>query len=89
MCRSKSGSRSVIRCGGYAKLADQALDRLCLNFCDLYASDGRPLVPREQLLLASLLQVFYVIRSERLLLEQLYYNLLVRWFVCLSPDAPI
>jgi IS5 family transposase len=46
-------------------------------------------VPPEQLLLASLLQAFYGIRSERVLLEQLHYNLLFRWFVGLSPDDPI
>jgi transposase len=71
------------------KLADQALDRLNPTFCDLYASEGRPSVPPEQLLLASLLQAFYGIRSERLLLDQLHYNLLFRWFVGLSPDDPI
>jgi len=71
------------------KLADQALDRLNPTFCELYAAEGRPSVPPEQLLLASLLQAFYGIRSERLLLEQLNYNLLFRWFVGLSPDEPI
>jgi len=71
------------------KLADQALDRLNPTFCKLYASEGRPSVPPEQLLLASLLQAFCGIRSERLLLEQLHYNLLFRWFVGLSPDDPI
>ncbi len=71
------------------KLADQALDRLNPTFCELYAAEGRPSVPPEQLLLASLLQAFYGIRSERLLLEQLHYNLLFRWFVGLSPDDPI
>jgi transposase len=71
------------------KLADQALDRLNPTFCQLYALEGRPSVPPEQLLLASLLQAFYGIRSERLLLEQLDYNLLFRWFVGLSPDDPI
>jgi len=71
------------------KLAEQALDRLNPTFCQLYASEGRPSVPPEQLLLASLLQAFYGIRSERLLLEQLDYNLLFRWFVGLSPDDPI
>ena len=71
------------------KLADQALDRLNPTFCELYASEGRPSFPPEQLLLASLLQAFYGIRSERLLLEQLHYNLLFRWFVGLSPDDPI
>jgi transposase len=71
------------------KLVDQALDRLNPTFCALYASEGRPSVPPEQLLRASLLQAFYGIRSERLLLEQLDYNLLFRWFVGLSPDDPI
>jgi transposase len=71
------------------KLADQALDRLNPTFCALYAAEGRPSVPPEQLLLASLLQAFYGIRSERLLLEQLNDNLLFRWFVGLSPDDPI
>jgi len=71
------------------KLADQALDRLNPTFCELYAAEGRPSVPPEQLLLASLVQAFYGIRSERLLLEQLHYNLLFRWFVGLSPDDPI
>ena len=79
----------LIRSGGSGKLADQALDRLNPTFCELYASEGRPSVPPEQLLLASLLQAFYGIRSERLLLEQLHYNLLFRWFVGLSPDDPI
>jgi transposase len=55
----------------------------------VYALEGRPSVPPEQLLLASLLQAFYGIRSERLLLEQLDYNLLFRWFVGLSPDDAI
>ena len=71
------------------KLADQALDRLNPIFCALYAAEGRSSLPPEQLLLASLLQAFYGIRSERLLLEQLNYNLLFRWFVGLSPDNPI
>ena len=71
------------------KLADQALDRLNLTFCELYALEGRPSVPPELLLPASLLQTFYGIRSERLLLAQLNYNLLFRWFVGLSPDDPI
>ena len=47
------------------KLADQALDRLNPTFCALYAAEGRPSVPPEQLLLASLLQALYGIRSER------------------------
>jgi transposase len=55
----------------------------------LYASEGRPSIPPEQLLSALLLQVFYSIRSERQLMEQLDYNLLYRWFLGLSPDDPV
>ena len=58
-------------------------------FGRLYASEGRPSIPPEQLLSALLLQVFYGIRSERQLMEQLDYNLLYRWFVGLSPDDPV
>jgi transposase len=62
-----------------------------LNQClgRLYAREGRPSIPPEQLLSALLLQVFYGIRSERQLMEQLDYNLLYRWFVGLSPDDPV
>jgi transposase len=56
---------------------------------NLYASEGRPSIPPEQLLSALLLQVFYGIRSERQLMEQLDYNLLYRWFVGLSPDDAV
>ena len=54
------------------KLVDQVLDRLNPTFCALCPAEGRPSVPPEQLMLASLLQAFYGIRSERLLLEQLH-----------------
>src|SRR5256886_7466908 len=54
-----------------------------------YASEGRPSIPPEQLLSALLLQVFYGLRSERQLMEQLNYNLLFRWFVGLSPHDPV
>ena len=68
------------------RLADQALDRLNPHFCRLYPEGGRPSIPPEQLLLALLLQAIYGIRSERLLIEQLDYNLLFRWFIGLNPD---
>jgi transposase len=55
----------------------------------LYSPEGRPSIPPEQLLSALLLQVFYSIRSERQLMEQLDYNLLFRWFVGLSPDERV
>lgn len=71
------------------RLADLALDRLNPTFCRLYPEGGRPSIPPEQLLLALLLQAIYGIRSERMLIEQLDYNLLFRWFVGLNPDDPV
>ena len=59
------------------------------EFDGLYARVGRPSIPPERLLRAQLLQVFYSIRSERLLMEQLDYNLLFRWFVGLDMDEPV
>lgn len=57
------------------------------DFRKLYAQEGRPSIPPEQLLSALLLQVFYGVRSERLLMEQMDYNLLFRWFVGLPADG--
>ena len=54
-----------------------------------YADSGRPSIPPERLLRAALLQVVYSVRSERLLMEQLDYNLLFRWFVGLNVDDPV
>lgn len=71
------------------KMVDQALEQMHGLFSDLYSHTGRPSIPPEYLLRASLLQVFYTIRSERLLMEQLEYNLLFRWFVGLSMDDPV
>ncbi len=68
------------------ELVRDVLQELNRCFGRLYASEGRPSIPPEQLLSALLLQVFYGIRSERQLMEQLDYNLLYRWFVGLSPD---
>jgi len=67
-------------------LVDAALTRLSPLFDELYSPIGRPSIPPEHLLRASLLQAFFTIRSERQLMEQLSYNLLFRWFVGLSPD---
>jgi transposase len=67
-------------------LADKALRALSPQFDKLYSKVGRPSIPPERLLLALLLQYFYGIRSERLLMEQLEYNLLFRWFVGLNMD---
>jgi transposase len=59
------------------------------QFGSLYAQRGRPSIPPERLLRALLLQIFYSVRSERMLMEQLDYNLLFRWFVGLEIDEPI
>jgi len=67
-------------------VVDPILRELSAQFEALYSRVGRPSVPPEQLLRALLLQVFYSIRSERQLVEQLEYNLLFRWFVGLELD---
>src|SRR3954469_14511204 len=70
-------------------LVRDVLKELSRSFARLYAKDGRPSVPPEQLLSALLIQALYGVRSERQLMEQLNYNLLYRWFVGLSPDDPV
>src|SRR5436305_6984774 len=71
------------------KLVREVLQELSHTLGNLYSPEGRPSSPPEQLLSALLLQVFYGLRSERQLMEQLNYNLLFRWFVGLSPDDPV
>jgi transposase len=68
------------------KLVDQVLAGMSKQFDRLYSDVGRPSIPPERLFRALLLQVFYSIRSENLLMEQLDYNLLFRWFVGLEID---
>jgi transposase len=68
------------------QLVREVLGELNHSLGKLYANEGRPSIPPEQLLSSLLLQVFYGIRSERQLMEQLDYNFLYRWFVGLSPD---
>jgi transposase len=70
-------------------LVDGLLREMSPDFDALYAAVGRPSIPPERLLRAQLLQFFYSIRSERLLMEQLDYNILFRWFVGLELDEPI
>ena len=70
-------------------LVDEVLRDMSREFDGLYARVGRPSIPPERLLRAQLLQIFYSIRSERLLMEQLDYNLLFRWFVGMAMDEPI
>ena len=71
------------------KLADQVLRSMSGKLDKLYSDVGRPSIAPERLLRALLLQVFYSIRSERLLMEQLDYNLLFRWFVGLEMDDAV
>src|SRR6266571_121641 len=70
-------------------IADEALRALSPEFDRLYSKIGRPSIAPERLLRALLLQCFYGIRSERLLMEQLEYNLLFRWFVGLTMDDAV
>jgi transposase len=71
------------------RMVDIALQGLSASFDEIYAVSGRPSIPPEKLLRALLLQVLYTVRSERLLMEQLGYNLLFRWFVGLNMDEPV
>lgn len=70
-------------------MADIALDTLSARFASLYSKTGRPSIAPEKLLRALLVQLLYSIRSERLLMEQLAYNLLFRWFVGLSMNEGV
>ncbi len=70
-------------------LADRALVRLDAEFDQLYAEIGRPSIAPERLLRSTLLMVLYSIRSERQLMEQMNYNLLLRWFVGLEMDDAV
>jgi transposase len=71
------------------KMVDQALDELSAHFDSLYANTGRPSIAPEKLLRALLLQALYGKRSERLLMEELDYSLLFRWFVGLAIDDEV
>jgi transposase len=70
-------------------VVNEVLAALDSEFSKAYAESGRPSIPPERLLRALLLQVFYTIRSERQLMEQLDYNLLYRWFVGIGVDEPV
>jgi transposase len=67
-------------------MVDEVLAQLSRRLDGMYASAGRPSIPPEKLLRALLLQMLYSIRSERLLMEEMDYNLLFRWFVGLNAD---
>src|SRR5215208_2135512 len=70
------------------RLADEALADLSSTFDRMYAENGRPSIPPERLLKASLLIALYSVRSERAFCEELEYNLLFRWFLDMDPIEP-
>src|SRR5260370_23417917 len=70
-------------------LVDRVLLRLNARFERMYATTGRPSIAPEKLLRALLLQILYSVRSERMLMEQLAYNLLFRWFVGMNMDEEV
>ena len=71
------------------EMVDQILKEMSPRFARLYSDVGRPSIAPERLLRTLLLQIFYTIRSERLLVEQLNYNLLFRWFVGMNMDDEV
>jgi transposase len=70
-------------------MVDAALRNMGPQFDAMYAKVGRPSIAPEKLLRALLLQVLYTVRSERMLMEQLNYNLLFRWFVGMNIDDAV
>ena len=70
-------------------MVDQVLKELSPEFHKMYSQVGRPSIPPEQLLRALLLQMLYSVRSERLLVEEIDYNILFRWFVGLNLDDAV
>jgi transposase len=70
-------------------MADEALARMSERFDGMYAKTGRPSIPPEKLLRAQLVQMLYSIRSERLLMEEIDYSMLFRWFVGMNLDEPV
>jgi transposase len=71
------------------QMTDRVLATLSPKFTRMYSKIGRPSIAPEKLLRALVLQVLYTVRSERMLMEQLEYNLLFRWFVGLNIDDPV
>lgn len=71
------------------RMTDEVFTRFSPRFARFYSDIGRPSIPPEQLLRALLLQSLYTIRSERLLMEEIDYSILFRWFIGLSLDEPI
>src|SRR5712675_1945163 len=71
------------------KMVDEILKEMSPKFAKLYSDVGRPSIAPERLLRSLLLQIFYSVRSERMLIEQLQYNLLFRWFVGMEMDEAV
>src|SRR5437773_8392854 len=71
------------------KMVDEILKEMSPRFAKLYSKVGRPSIAPERLLRSLLLQVFYSVRSERMLIEQLQYNMLFRWFVGMEMDEVV
>ena len=70
-------------------MADEALKNMSERFDTMYTKTGRPSIPPEKLLRAQLIQMLYSIRSERLLMEEIDYSMLFRWFVGMNLDEPV
>jgi transposase len=70
-------------------MADAALQNMSARFDTMYAKTGRPSLPPEKLLRAQLIQMLYSVRSERLLMEEIDYSMLFRWFVGMNLDEPV
>ena len=83
-----SGYANIIR-SGRSDVGDKVLKELSPEFDKMYSKVGRPSIPPEQLLRALLLQMLYSVRSERLLVEEIDYNILFRWFVGLNLDDEV
>ena len=71
------------------KMVDEILKEMSPQFAKLYSNVGRPSIAPERLLRSLLLQILYSVRSERMLIEQLQYNLLFRWFVGMEMDEEV
>ena len=95
MAESRCGTRHTVARFGPAllrpirRMVDDILKQLSPQFNKMYAKVGRPSIPPEQLLRAQLLQLLYSVRSERLLMEEMDYNILFRWFVGLNLDDAV
>ena len=70
-------------------MVDEALSNMSERFDAMYARTGRPSIPPEKLLRAQLIQMLYSVRSERLLMEEIDYSVLFRWFVGMNLDEPV